>query len=49
MTPCPRCPENLVVSRAASGLKLRLSSESGQFPALALKVTCEAAGMCFRL
>lgn len=30
MTPCPRCPENLVISRAASGLKLRAGSESGQ-------------------
>lgn len=48
MTPCPRCPENLVVSRAASDLQLRVGSESGQqFWALFLKVTCEATGMWF--
>lgn len=45
MTSCPRCPENLVISRAASGLKLTVGSGSGQqFWALFLKVTCEATG-----
>lgn len=29
MTLCPRCPENLVVSRAVSILKFRVGSESG--------------------
>lgn len=50
MTSCPRCLENLVISRAASGLKLRVGSESRQeFWALLLKATSEATGVWFRL